>query len=121
MARPLESLTHRDLAKQLRDLKILSRSTALTEINIPVVQFCEIVVEAAIRLDHILEMQEISVTTADGKTERWVAKVTSPRPERIEGALQAVVQWAEDLGLFAEPATQMAPVFQKAKEALRDD
>jgi len=39
--------------------------------------------------------------------------------ERLRSVLQAVVKWADDLGYYSEPGTELAPVFQLAKAALQ--
>jgi hypothetical protein len=38
--------------------------------------------------------------------------------ERLREALREVVDWAEDLGLYADAGTVLAPVFVKARTAL---
>ena len=40
------------------------------------------------------------------------------RIARLEEALGEVVAWADDLRLFSERGTQLAPVFQRAKAVL---
>jgi len=43
---------------------------------------------------------------------------TAFRLEEVRDALGEVVAWADDLRLFSEPGTRLAPVFQKAKAVL---
>lgn len=38
--------------------------------------------------------------------------------ERLREALREVVDWAEDLGLYADAGTVLAPVFVKARATL---
>jgi hypothetical protein len=38
--------------------------------------------------------------------------------ERLRAALKDVVDWADELGRYAEKGTTLAPVFQRAKDVL---
>ena len=40
------------------------------------------------------------------------------RVKELEGVLQEVDAWVEDLGVYADPSYQPAPIFFKVREAL---
>ena len=54
------------------------------------------------------------------KWERSQATKHREENERLREALRDVVEWADDLQIYAEPEHHMHPVFYKARAALEE-
>lgn len=67
--------------------------------------------------NHELERQIMSYNEPKNEREWWAMHEI----KRLREALREVVDWAEELGLYADAGTVLAPVFVKARAALGEE
>ena len=62
----------------------------------------------------------VSIVRENYRDQRDRAEAAEAKLATAREALSEVITWADDLRLFSERGTELAPVFQKAKTALND-